>query len=329
MENLDKILESILFMAGEPVAIVDIVGKLDVTEKELKAAATTLKKRYSGESGIVLNQFNNKLQLSTNSLYAEAVASVLNPIRERSLSKATLETAAIIAYKQPITRLEIEEIRGVGCDYAISILLEHNLIEVVGRKDAVGRPVLFGTTDEFLKRFNISSISELPDYNALLEKVKIVRANTDSLYNEYDVPTDKIVREADGEALEEGGETAQEGGEAKTNEPAAESASGVGENTAENVGVTNENATTNADGGNGTVATNAGDKKSKTKTHKADATENEPAAENNDVTAAEHEKKETINAFNDIIKSVNTNTTAKEIDLLDDINADDDDDEIV
>lgn len=287
MENLDKILESILFMAGEPVAMVDIVGKLDVTEKELKAAATTLKKRYCGESGIVLNQFNNKLQLSTNSLYAEAVASVLNPIRERNLSKATLETAAIIAYKQPITRLEIEEIRGVGCDYAISILLEHNLIEVVGRKDAVGRPVLFGTTDEFLKRFNISSIGELPDYNALLEKVKIVRAGTDSLYNEYDVPTDKIVREADGEAAKENMETN-----------------------------TNESATDNA--GN-----------EKTKTSKADTADNRPDVENNDVTAAEHENKETINAFNDIIKNANTNTTAKEMDLLDDINADDDDDEIV
>ena len=298
MENLDKILESILFMAGEPVAMVDIVGKLDVTEKELKAAAATLKKRYCGESGIVLNQFNNKLQLSTNSLYAEAVASVLNPIRERNLSKATLETAAIIAYKQPITRLEIEEIRGVGCDYAISILLEHNLIEVVGRKDAVGRPVLFGTTDEFLKRFNISSIGELPDYNALLEKVKIVRAGTDSLYNEYDVPTDKIVREADGEAAKENGDGA------------------------------NEPATDNASGGNGAI-TNAGDKKSKTKTHKADTAESDAIAENNDVTSAEHEKKETINAFNDIIKNVNTNTTAKEMDLLDDINADDDDDEIV
>lgn len=287
MENLDKILESILFMAGEPVAMVDIVGKLDVTEKELKAAATTLKKRYCGESGIILNQFNNKLQLSTNSLYAEAVASVLNPIRERNLSKATLETAAIIAYKQPITRLEIEEIRGVGCDYAISILLEHNLIEVVGRKDAVGRPVLFGTTDEFLKRFNISSIGELPDYNALLEKVKIVRAGTDSLYNEYDVPTDKIVREADGEAAKENMET-------NTNESAADKAG-------------NE----------------------KTKTSKADTADNRPDVENNDVTAAEHEKKETMNAFNDIIKNVNTNTTAKEMDLLDDINADDDDDEIV
>lgn len=203
MENLCEIIESILFVAGEAVTVSDISGKLDVTAKEMNKAIDQLKNRFSGESGIVLLHFNDKLQLATNSKYAEAVSTVLNPIRERNLSKATLETAAIIAYKQPITRLEIEEIRGVSCDYAINILMEHNLIEVVGRKDAVGRPVLFGTTDEFLKRFNISSIADLPDYNALLEKVKIVRTNSDSLYNKYDVPTDPIVADS---ILEEQGE---------------------------------------------------------------------------------------------------------------------------
>lgn len=195
MENLSEIIESILFVAGEPVLISDIASKLDVSDKELKGAIKDLKTKFSEDSGLVLLQFNEKLQLSTNSKYAEQVAVVLNPIRERNLSKATLETMAIIAYKQPITRLEIEEIRGVGCDYAINILLEHNLIEVVGRKDAVGRPVLFGTTDEFLKRFNISAITELPDYNELLEKIKIVRTKSDSLYNEYDVPTEAIKAE--------------------------------------------------------------------------------------------------------------------------------------
>lgn len=203
MENLCEIIESILFVAGEAVTVSDISGKLDVTAKEMNKAIDQLKNRFSGESGIILLHFNDKLQLATNSKYAEAVSTVLNPIRERNLSKATLETAAIIAYKQPITRLEIEEIRGVSCDYAINILMEHNLIEVVGRKDAVGRPVLFGTTDEFLKRFNISSIADLPDYNALLEKVKIVRTNSDSLYNKYDVPTDPIVADS---ILEEQGE---------------------------------------------------------------------------------------------------------------------------
>ena len=152
-----------------------------------------MKERFSGDSGIVLLEFNDKLQLSSNANYAETVSLVLNPIRERNLSKATLETIAIIAYKQPITRLEIEEIRGVSCDYAISILLEHNLIEVVGRKDAVGRPILFGTTDEFLKRFNLKSIDELPDYKTLLDQIEIMHARpSDALYNEFSVPTDKI-----------------------------------------------------------------------------------------------------------------------------------------
>jgi hypothetical protein len=102
-----------------------------------------------------------------------------------------METASIIAYKQPITRMEIEDIRGVGCDYAINILLEHGLIEIVGKKDTVGHPALFGTTDEFLKRFDISSIADLPDYNQMLENIKKIneKAADDSLYNNFDVPS--------------------------------------------------------------------------------------------------------------------------------------------
>ena len=193
MENLSEIIESILFVAGEPVLKSDIITKLDLTEKEFDSAINVIKDKYTPDSALSFLEFNGKIQLASNSKYAEAVSTVLNPIRERNLTKATLETIAIIAYKQPITRLEIEEIRGVGCDYAISILLDHNLIEVVGRKDALGRPVLFGTTDEFLKRFNISSIDQLPDYNELLERIKIVKAGNDSLYNEYAVPEEKIV----------------------------------------------------------------------------------------------------------------------------------------
>lgn len=194
MENIADVILSILYVAGESLEKGDITSKLGITEEELDSAIEELKKRFNKKSGIVLLDFNGKIQLASNSQYSEAVATVLNPIRERNLSKATLETIAIIAYKQPITRLEIEEIRGVGCDYAISILLEHNLIEVVGRKDAVGRPVLFGTTDEFLKRFNLSSISDLPDYKTLLEQIEVLKHKpSDSLYNEYNVPTDKII----------------------------------------------------------------------------------------------------------------------------------------
>ena len=109
----------------------------------------------------------------SNPKNADDVAAVLNPIRERALSKTLLESAAIIAYKQPVTRLDLEEIRGVDSEYAIQTLLKLGIIEVVGRKDAIGRPVLFGTTDEFLKRFQISSLDELPDYDSLLAAINV------------------------------------------------------------------------------------------------------------------------------------------------------------
>lgn len=197
MENLENIIESILFVAGEAIDIADITSKIDVTKAEIKKAVSKLQEKYKEPSGIVLLEFNNKLQFASRSCYSDNVSLVLNPIRQRNLSKATLETASIVAYKQPVTRLEIEEIRGVNSDYAINVLVEHNLIEIVGRKDTVGKPALFGTTDEFLKRFNLNSIEDLPDYNDLLEKVQVVRNNDDRLYNHYEM------RKSDSEQIEQ------------------------------------------------------------------------------------------------------------------------------
>lgn len=190
MENLENIIESVVFVAGEPVLISDLCFKFDVKPKEIEKAVEKLNQKYNETSGIKLLCFNNKLQFASNPKYVDYVSSVLNPIRQRNLTKATLETIAIIAYKQPVTRLEIEEIRGVNCDYAINILLEHKLIEIVGRKDAVGKPALFGTTDEFLKRFDISSISDLPDYNELLANIQKIRETySDSLFNRFEPVT--------------------------------------------------------------------------------------------------------------------------------------------
>lgn len=187
MENLENIIESVLFVAGEPVLMSDLCFKFNVKQKELDSAIEKLQNKYDGASGIKLMRFNNKLQLSSNPEYVEQVSLVLNPIRQRNLTKATLETIAIIAYKQPITRMEIEEIRGVSSDYAINILLEHKLIEIVGHKDTVGKPTLFGTTDEFLKRFNIESVNSLPDYDELLEQVQKIRENySESLFNRFE-----------------------------------------------------------------------------------------------------------------------------------------------
>lgn len=194
MENIENIIESVLFVAGEPVLMSDLCFKFDLKQKELEKIVENLKAKYSGDSGVHLLSFNNKLQFASNPKYVDEVALVLNPIRQRNLTRSTLETIAIIAYKQPVTRMEIEEIRGVSADYAMSILLEHKLIEIVGHKDTVGHPALFGTTDEFLKRFDISSIDELPDYDKLLEDIEKIKENySDSLFNRYEpvLPADE------------------------------------------------------------------------------------------------------------------------------------------
>lgn len=175
MENLKEILESILFVAGDSVAFSDIAEKLQLDVKEVENTFKEMKQeREEKGSGIQVLVFNGKAQLCSNPNYANQVAEVLNPIKEKALTKAVLEVCAIVAYKQPITRLEIENVRGVNSDYAINALVENNLIEIVGRKDAVGKPLLFGTTDNFLKKFGLSNIDELPDYNELLERIQVL-----------------------------------------------------------------------------------------------------------------------------------------------------------
>lgn len=189
LDNLDEIVMSILFVAGQGVEIEDIASKLNVSVDRVKTAIESLKQKYVSPCGINVITYKNKVQLSSNPEYSDFIADVLNPIKEKALTKAALETMAIIAYKQPITRLEIESVRGVSSDYAIQVLLGHNLIEVVGRKDVVGKPLLFGTTEEFLKRFDLSSLEDLPNYETLLERIQILNVGntTESMYNEYDI----------------------------------------------------------------------------------------------------------------------------------------------
>lgn len=184
--NLKEIVLSILFVAGDGIEKSFIVEKLQISSKELDKAIEELKKEYLGEKGIHIIEYKNKVQLASNPNYANYISDVLNPVREKSLTRAALETLAIIAYKQPITKLEIEDIRRVNSDYAVQILIDQNMIEVVGRKDAVGKPLLFGTTEEFLKRFNIKDVSSLPDYENLLERIKTFRAEDDAEIENHD-----------------------------------------------------------------------------------------------------------------------------------------------
>lgn len=196
MENLSNIIEGLLFVAGEPVAFIDICEKLNLEKKEVESAVKELQKRRAeNNDGIQVMIFNKKAQLCSNRMFADTISEVLNPIKEKMLTKVVLEVCGIIAYKQPITRLEIENIRGgANCDYAISTLMDNNLIEVVGRKDAVGKPLLFGTTDNFLKKFNISSLSDLPDYEQLLERIKILHEENDnSLFDFREIPDEEDI----------------------------------------------------------------------------------------------------------------------------------------
>ena len=170
--KLTNIVESILFVAGNPIEEKDICEKLEITESDLSEIIQLLEKKFSDESGINLLRFNGKLQFASNSKYVNEVSVVLNPIREKELTKAMLETLAIIAYKQPITRIEIEEMRGVDSSYAVSNLSKLNMIQIVGRKDSIGKPLLFGTTDEFLKRFDLLSVEQLPKYDDLIDRLK-------------------------------------------------------------------------------------------------------------------------------------------------------------
>mgnify|MGYP001856093698 CR=1 FL=1 len=162
MEQLTNTIEAILFASGKGVPIADIAEKLNVTESEVKKSLKALHERYGEDGGIVLLEFNKKAQLGSNPKYKEGVAAVLNPIREKELTRTILETAAIIAYKQPVTKIEIEKIRGVKCDHAINKLIEYNLVQELGRLDAPGRPILFGTTEEFLRNFGVQSTEDLP-----------------------------------------------------------------------------------------------------------------------------------------------------------------------
>ena len=180
IKELEQTIEGLLFISGQPVEIAEIVEKLEVKEKQVNNAIESLKEKYA-ERGINVITFKNKVQLCSNPKYADDIASVLNPIKEKQLTKAALETMAIIAYKQPITKPEVEQVRGVDSGYAIQILLDFKLIEVVGRKDAIGKPLLYGTTDEFLKRFELQSIEDLPEYDELLERIQVIHTASDDV----------------------------------------------------------------------------------------------------------------------------------------------------
>lgn len=161
--NLQGKIEAILYVAGEAVPLKELARALNIGMDELNHELDRMKDVYDFEQrGFMIKRFGNQVQLGTRALYAQDVIRLLQPVQQQSLSQAAMETLAVIAYKQPVTRAEIEAVRGVKCDYSLQSLTNKGLITEVGRKDTIGRPILFGTTDAFLSHFGIRNLEDLP-----------------------------------------------------------------------------------------------------------------------------------------------------------------------
>ncbi|WP_425448680.1 SMC-Scp complex subunit ScpB [Dethiothermospora halolimnae] len=169
--EVKSVIEALLFVWGEPLEIKEISTVLDLDKKYLKEVLDEMINEFNYyRRGIQIIQIDNSYQLSTRSEHFDFISKLCTPKKDKQLSNAALETLSIIAYKQPITRIEVEEIRGVKCDKSISTLIEKNLVKEVGRLDKTGRPKLYGTTDNFLKHFGLTCLDQLPEIKEI-EKI--------------------------------------------------------------------------------------------------------------------------------------------------------------
>lgn len=163
--------ESMLYVSGEPIGFAELVRVFDIPEQRVRSLVWEMENemRAAGR-GILPYATETTVQLVTNPRYYETVVSLLSPPEEKSLSDSILETLSVIAYRQPVTRADIEAVRGVRCEYSVTQLLKQGLIRELGRKDCIGRPMLFGTTDAFLRKFGLHSIEELPPMPASVQE---------------------------------------------------------------------------------------------------------------------------------------------------------------
>lgn len=165
-QKAEAAIEAILFAVGESVETEQIARAIEQDKETTKNIIYHMMERYRAEDrGIQIMELEDSFQLCTKSELYEYLIRVAKQPRKIVLTDVVMETLSIIAYKQPITKLEIEKIRGVKCDHAVNKLIEYNLVKELGRLDAPGRPLLFGTTEEFLRHFGVHSLEELPELN--------------------------------------------------------------------------------------------------------------------------------------------------------------------
>lgn len=169
-----SIIESILFVSGEPLLLNDITSILECETSFAEMLLQELSEQYNKEDrGIQLIKVNAGYQLVTKAKNSEYVQKLLKTNTRQSLSQAALETLAIVAYKQPITRASIDEIRGVKSDRALTTLMDRNLLKESGRLDVVGRPILYSTTDEFLRHFGLDNLKQMPSIDEIVKSIEL------------------------------------------------------------------------------------------------------------------------------------------------------------
>lgn len=163
-KTIKSAMESMMFVWGKPLDIKDVADVFNVDKKEIYEYFKELQEEYEQEGrGIVIREVNKSFQFVTRKENLDYIERLCTPVKHKKLSQSALEVLAIVAYKQPVTKGEIEAVRGIRCDRVIEGLTKKNLVAEVGRSDAVGRPILYGTTDEFLKQFGFETLKELPD----------------------------------------------------------------------------------------------------------------------------------------------------------------------
>lgn len=193
------VVEAILFVTGDAVEKKELCRAMELTEAELEETLDALESGYDFDRrGLRLLRFGAHVQLATRPDYAPYVEKLLQPVQKQSLSQAVMETLAVIAYRQPATKAEVEQVRGVKCDYSVQSLVTKGLIEEVGRKETLGRPILYGTTDAFLRHFCISSLADLPeiDFSKLAAKLEAGEKGQKNLPETE--PADEAALERDG-----------------------------------------------------------------------------------------------------------------------------------
>ena len=177
-KEMEGVIEAILFTMGESVELSRIAKALEEEEETVRNVIHQMMERYEKEDrGIHIIELDNAFQMCTKKETYEYLIRIAKQPKRHVLTDVALETLSIIAYKQPITKLEIEKIRGVKSDHAVNKFIEYDLVTEVGRLNAPGKPILFGTTEEFLRRFSVQSVEELPSINP--EKLEDFKAEAE------------------------------------------------------------------------------------------------------------------------------------------------------